>query len=78
MKIHEKPVIKSLLVKKSKQLITKLSKNKSQYNLDRQTAQILTLLSGNNGKYEFLRFQDFLDNLSENGTVGKSCHNRKM
>ena len=56
MKIYEKPVIESLLVKKSKQLITKLSKNKSQYNLDRQTGQILTLLSGNNGKYEFLRF----------------------
>ena len=32
----------------------KIEQTKAQYNLDRQTAKILALSSGNVGKYEFL------------------------
>ena len=32
----------------------KIEQNKAQYNLDRQTAKILALSSGNVGKYEFV------------------------
>ena len=41
-------------MRKSKQLITKLSINKFQYELDRQTAKILALPSRNVSKYGFL------------------------
>ena len=33
---------------------TKIDQNKTQYNLDRQTAKISALSSGNISKYEFL------------------------
>ena len=38
---------KGLLARKLKQSITKLSKNKVQYDLDQQTAEISVLSSGN-------------------------------
>ena len=41
-------------MRKSKQLITKLSINKFQYELDTQTAKILALPSRNVSKYGFL------------------------
>ena len=37
--------------KKIKKIGNKIKKNKSQYNLDRQTAKILALSSGNVAKY---------------------------
>ena len=47
-------------MRKSKQSITKSSKNKAQYNLDRQTAKISALSSGYVSKYEFLTGKDVL------------------
>ena len=38
----------------------KIEQNKAQYNLDRQTARISALSSGNIGKYEFLMGEDVL------------------
>ena len=38
----------------------KIEQNKGQYNLDRQTAKISTLSSGNASKYEFLTGKDAL------------------
>ena len=48
-------------------MITKSIKKKVQYNLDRQTAKISVLASGNVSKYEFLSGSDVLpeNNLSE-------------
>ena len=43
--------------KKSKQ---QNQAKKAQYNLDRQTAKILALSSGNAGKQEFLKGEDIL------------------
>ena len=51
------------------------TKNKAQYNLDRQTAEILALSWGNVGKYEFLN--DKYD-LSEKDLFRKNCYNRKI
>ena len=39
---------------KIKAINNKIEENKAQYNLDRQTANIFILSSGNVGKYEFL------------------------
>ena len=39
---------------------SKIEKNKAQYNLDRQTAKISALSSGNVSKYEFLTGKDAL------------------
>ena len=39
---------------KIKTIDNKSEQNKAGYNVNRQTAKILTLLSGNVGKYEFL------------------------
>ena len=39
---------------KIKTIDNKIEQNKAQYYLNRQTAKISTLSSGNNGKYEFL------------------------
>ena len=41
-------------MRKLKQSIKKIEQNKAQYNLDRQTAKISALSTGNVGKYEFL------------------------
>ena len=40
--------------------MTKSSKNKAYYNLDRPNSKILALLSRNVGKYEFLTGKDVL------------------
>ena len=47
-------------MRKLKQSITKWSKTKAQYDLDRQTAKISALSSGNVSKYEFLIGKDVL------------------
>ena len=50
----------------------KIEQNKAQYNLDRQTAKISALLSGNVSKYEFLTGKDVLlekDLLKKDATI---------
>ena len=59
IKIQEEPITKWLLAKKSKHE-KKIEQIKAQYNLDRQTAKISTLSSGNVAKYEFLTRNDIL------------------
>ena len=46
--------------KKIKGINNKIQQNKAQYNLDRQTAEISALSSGNVSKYEFLNGKDVL------------------
>ena len=48
------------LGEKIKMIDNKIEQNKGQYDLDRQTAKIWTLSSGNVGKYEFLTGKDVL------------------
>ena len=43
---------------KIKAINNKIEENKTQYDLDRQTAKIFALLSGNVSKYEFLNGKD--------------------
>ena len=43
-----------IISQKIKAINSKIWQNKAQYNLDRQTAQISALSSGNFGKYDFL------------------------
>ena len=45
---------------KFKAINNKVEQNKAQYNLDRQTARISALSSGNVNKYEFLTGKDVL------------------
>ena len=45
---------------KIKTINKKIEQNKAQYNLDRQTAKISALSSGNVGKYEYFTGQDVL------------------
>ena len=45
---------------KIKTVNIKIKQNKAQYNLDRQTAKISALSSGNVSKYEFLTGKDVL------------------
>ena len=45
---------------KIKTINKKIEQNKAQYNLDRQTAKMSALSSGNVGKYEFFTGQDVL------------------
>ena len=45
---------------KIKAINNKIQQNKTQYNLDRQTAKISALSSGNVSKYEFLTDKDVL------------------
>ena len=45
---------------KIKRIDNKIEQNKAQYNLDRETAEILALSSGNVGIYEFLTSEDVL------------------
>ena len=42
------------IIEKIKTINNKIKQNKAQYNLDRQTAKISALSSGNVSKYEFL------------------------
>ena len=56
--------------KKIKTVVNKIEQNKTQYNLDRKTAKILALLSGNVGKYEFLTDEN---NLPEKGLLKKAA-----
>ena len=46
---------------KIKTINNKIEQNKVQYNLDRETAKISALLSGNVAKYEFLTGKDFYE-----------------
>ena len=46
---------------KIKIIDNKIEQNKAQYNLDRQTAKISVLSSGNVSKYEFLPEKDLLE-----------------
>ena len=48
------------LCKKIKTINNKIEKNKAQYNLDRQTARISALSSGDVSKYKFLTRKDVL------------------
>ena len=48
------------LSEKIKAVNNKIEKNKAQYNLDRQTAKISALWSGNVSKYKFLTGKDVL------------------
>ena len=45
---------------KIKRIDNKIEQNKAQYNLDRETAEILALSPGNVGIYEFLTSKDVL------------------
>ena len=45
---------------KIKAIDNKIEQNKAQYNLDRQTAKVSALSSGNVSKYEFLTGKDVL------------------
>ena len=44
---------------KNETIINKIKQNKPQYNLERKTAQISALSSGNVSKYEVLTGKDF-------------------
>ena len=46
--------------KKFKAINNKIEQNKAQYNLDKQTAKISALSSGNLSKYKFLTGKDVL------------------
>ena len=60
--------------KKIKTINNKIYQNKSQNNLNRQTARISVLLSGNIGKYEFVNWQR---SFTRKRTSRKSCYNQK-
>ena len=47
-------------MKKIKAINNKIERNKALYNLDRQTAKISSLSSGNVSKYEWLTSKDIL------------------
>ena len=47
-------------IEKIKTIDDKIKRNKAQYDLDRQTAKISALSSGNVYKYEFLTGEDVL------------------
>ena len=46
------------ITEKIKTIDNKIEQNKAQYDLDRQTAKISALSSGNDSKYEFLTGKD--------------------
>ena len=52
--------MKMTLSEKIKVINKKIEQNKAQYNLDRQTANIPALSSGNAGRHEFLTANDVL------------------
>ena len=53
----------------------KIEQNKAQYDLDRQTAKISALSSGNVSKYEFLTSKDVLP---EKDLLEKNYYNEKI
>ena len=53
----------------------KIKQNKTQYNLDRQTAKISVLPSGNVGKYEFLTGKG---DLPEKDLLEKNCYKQNI
>ena len=55
---------------KTKTIDNKIEQNKTQYNLDRQTAKISALSSGNVNKYEFLTVKYVLP---ERGSLEKNA-----
>ena len=62
---------------KIKTVNKKIEQNKAQYKLNRQTAKISTLSSGNIGKYEFLTGKDVLqgkDSLEKAATIKRFEH----
>ena len=59
---------------KVKAINNKIEQNKAQFDLDRQTAKISALSSGNVGKYKCLTDKDVL---FEKRPVTKSCCNQK-
>ena len=59
--IQEELIIKKTITEKIKATNSKIEQNKAQYNLDRQTAKISALSSGNVSKYEFVTVKDLLE-----------------
>ena len=59
---------------KIKTIKNKIKQNKAQCNLDRQSAKISALSSGNVGKYKFLTGRDVLPKRLNR----KSCNNQKI
>ena len=72
--IIQESIMKWLLERKSRQSITNIL-NKSRYGLDRQTAKISDLSSGNIGKHEFLTDKYVL---TEKRLVRKSFNTQKI
>ena len=58
------------ITEKTKTIDNKIEENKAQGNLDRRTANIFALLSGNVNKYEFLTDKYILP---ENGLLEKAA-----
>ena len=63
------------IIKKIKAINNKIEQNKAQHNLDRQTANIPALSSGNVSKYEFFYLQRCF---TRKGLVRKSCNIEKI
>ena len=65
---------------KIKAINSKYKQNKSQYILDRQTAKVSALSSGNVSKYEFLTGKDILSekDLSEKAAIIKRFKNSPL
>ena len=68
------------VIEKSKAIDKKIEHNKVQYNLDRQTAKISALSSGNISKYEFLTAKDVLleKDLLEKAVTLKRCEHSSL
>ena len=58
--ILEEHIMKMSLSEQIKTIDKKIEQNKAQYNLDKQTAKIFALSSGNVSKFEFLTGKDVL------------------
>ena len=58
------------ITEKMRAINKKIEQNKAQYDLDRQTAKISTLSSGNVSKHKFLTSKDVLPE--------KDCYNEKI
>ena len=63
------------IAKKIKAINNKIEQRKAQYDLDRQTAKISALSSGNVSKYEFLTGKDISP---EKDLQEKSCGSQKI
>ena len=63
------------ITEKIKTIDNKIKQNKVQYDLDRETAEMSALSSGNVSEYEFLNDRDVLP---EKRLVRKSRKNRKI